>query len=74
MCSEVLTIALTCADPDIGDFDWQRMDRMLAGLAEPRLDASLGIWRLRCLIVPGEPTKPRSEDDAGISTANEEVR
>lgn len=50
------------------------MDRMIAGLVEPRLDESLGIWRLRCLIVPGAPTKPRSEDDAGPNVANEEVR
>ena len=69
-----MLLVLTLADPDIGRFDWKRMDQMLAGMVEPRLDESLRVWRLRCLIVPGEPTKPRSEDDAGPSTANEEVR
>jgi len=46
------TSKVTFAYPDLASYDWRYMDRLIAGLEEPKLQEKTRYWRTRFALIP----------------------
>ena len=46
------TSKVTFAYPDLASYDWRYMDRLTAGLEEPKLQEKIRYWRTRFALIP----------------------